>query len=96
LIAHNLLLAKLYINKKIVKAEIAERTISLLPAKDIMVGKKVAIVALKRKKTPAVINPAKPILPDLYQTKLLYRESIKLKMKIKPKITIAKRGTYWA
>ena len=52
---------------------------SNLPIKDSMLGSNNATIDLAIKNIPMTVNPAKPTLPDLYQLKLLYLESIKKK-----------------
>ena len=80
-----------------VKAHTPERIISLRPKKDITEVNMVAIAALNKKNTPEVKSPARPIFPDLYQEKFLYRMLTKSKSKIRLKLrrvitAIAKLG----
>ena len=76
-----------------VKAHTPERIISLRPEKDTIEGRMVAIAALIRKKTPEVKSPASPILPLLYQEKLLYLTLTKSKNRINPKLRTATTAT---
>lgn len=68
------------------KAQTPERIVSLRPEKDTTEGRSVAIAARSRKNIPEVKSPAKPIFPDLYQEKFLYRMLTKSKSKIRPKL----------
>lgn len=62
-------------SKNETKETIAERIVSILPAKLKASVKNIERTALTRKERPRIVKPVKPTLPDLYQENPLYFES---------------------